>query len=219
MHKLIRSTLCVAALLACAHAGATPLATDVVTALPGTDLTANPELDGFLLETQRADFSFGSGLELTSGFVESSVVSAFDGTIDFQWRVTSTFFSGEAVSAFHLGDFFAGSFDADWLSDSVGDVAPSAAKLFASNSNVDFLFGGESLIGGRSSYVFYLDTQATDYALSAFYSVSGADGNSSATFATFAPTVSAVPEPATWAVMLAGLAGVGGVMRRRGARA
>jgi hypothetical protein len=135
-----------------------------------------------------------------------------------------------ATSSFTLSGFSTPTMQADWLNDGASGVQPLAAA--AGNGKVVFGFGDDfvnpvtgeletlpavGLMPHEESRFFFVDTEAQAYAKTGSFELDslaiGLFGGSSASYATFAP--SAVPEPQTYALMLAGLGGVLMAGRRR----
>lgn len=192
--------------------GAVPLAPNTTVGLPGTTVAAHPELAGIVLEDVDQPFSFLDTTGHTlAGVVQNRVVrSSVDGTLDFYWRIKST--SGTsatgdpgAITSFRLGGFDTFALDADWRIDGVGTVNPTQARRFSDPSFINFLFNEPALAPPNDSRFFYLDTQATAYAKVGSYDLTGTGGNGiSASYQTFAP-VASIPEPSSWALLVAGL--------------
>ena len=194
------------------------------TFLSGTTAAARPELAGTVLEDEVQSFSFGA-LNI-SGTVQNRVVrETGTGTLDFYWRVKiDPQSTGGGVSAFRLIAFgYSHLTDADWRIDGLGSAKPFTARLFNPATHPDgainFLFTdppvqpGDPADGLSGSRFFFLHTAATAYAKTASYDLLGGPSETlSPVYATFAP---AVPEAATWALMVLGLAGLGAVSRRR----
>lgn len=194
-----------------------------VALLTGTTSAAEPQLAGVILEDRTDAFSFSGALGTVSGSLQSRVIRAVDGTLDFYWRVFSDANSAEALGSFRLGEVFTDTYRVNWRSDGLGDVAPSSAQRFtgAQSSYFNFYFQQRDAAGAlqglgadQSSYFMFLDTDATDYAFTGLMDVTDMNQTHiSSLFSTFAPGVSALPEPGSLA--LAGLALAALVARRR----
>jgi hypothetical protein len=164
------------------------------------------------------------------GSVESRVVRAGDGSLDFYWRVS---LAEGVLSNSALSDFYGTWWDPAWRADSGRGVAPSFRRHSpAEQAELSFVdvVPGVGEFGGRKisnrSYLFFLDTNADafdrsgDYLLDSSLArlggspIGGGSGLYGA-FATAAVTTTPIPEPQTTALMLAGLAAIGLIVRRQ----
>jgi hypothetical protein len=197
--------------------------------LSGTTLALNPQLAGTVVEDEVDAFTYALGDGIFSGSVQSRVTLSIDGTYDFDWRIFDTSFTGtdgSQLGAFNLSAFGGNTIglDADYRTDGLGAVGPDSARV--GDPLLQAIFGGslsfvfsDGLAAGSDSKFFFLDTEATNYAKTATLSLSnlGRPIVSGPMITTFAPAA-AVPEPASWILMLGGMGLVGGLMRRRTGR-
>ena len=191
----------------------------------GTTVAAQPQLAGTVLADELQAFSIDDGAGGTySGNIQSRVVRSADGTVDFYWRVLDTAYApgpagGQplALSGFRIGNFApVAGLNGDFRLDGLGDVGLSSIYVFSGTQKTFANFNfANPLDAGESSYFMFLDTRYRDYAKTGLMDVANVGQTRiSATFATFAPT-GGVPEPAAWAMLLAGFGLTGAAIRRR----
>jgi len=180
--------------------------------------------------TQLAALETGTlGATTYTGSLRSAVYQNTLGALDFYYQVAiSSILPGDEVFNLTSGVFL--SFTVDAL---VGATNFDGAGIFTAANNPNFQeslwsttttsrngsvsvvradFGDNGLeADGQTSTTYIFRTNATNYNLGGTFTTQ--DG-SVAQRANFQP-VAAVPEPATWGMMLAGFAGIGAGLRRR----
>jgi hypothetical protein len=180
--------------------------------------------------TQLAALETGTlGATTYTGSLRSAVYQNTLGALDFYYQVAiSSILPGDEVFNLTSGGFL--SFTVDAL---VGATNFDGAGIFTAANNPNFQeslwsttttsrngsvsvvradFGDNGLeADGQTSTTYIFRTNATNYNLGGTFTTQ--DG-SVAQRANFQP-VAAVPEPATWGMMLAGFAGIGAGLRRR----
>ncbi len=170
-----------------------------------------------------------TGATTYSGFLRSAVYLNTLGTLDFYYQVainsinsgdevfnlTASNFMGFTVDALVDGTDFdgAGIFTAANNPNLQGPPgSTTTASRNGSGSVVRADFGSNGLEGaGQTSATYIFRTNATNYNLGGTFTTQ--DG-SVAQRPNFQP-IAAVPEPATWAMMLVGFGAIGASMRRR----
>jgi hypothetical protein len=184
--------------------------------LPGTTVALRPELAGTIIEDRLVDYSFTMGTELLTGQVQQRVVREdASGTLDFYWRIIPGDDGNLPILSFRLAGFDGFITDGDYRIDGLGSVAPTSALVFPQPGFVNFQFANPIGPTVDSSNFFFLHTTATKYADTGRYDiVCGPFGCTTDPYSTFAPSA-AVPEPASWAMMILGFLGAGAVIRRR----
>jgi hypothetical protein len=203
-------------------ASAVTVAPGATVDLPGTTAAAEPHLAGTVLVDELHNFSLPAGWNdpsLITGTVQQRVVREDStGTLDFYWRITNL--SGGSLGYFRVGNFANAVFDANYRADGLGDVGPTSITRFNggiydnyANFNFADASGVDTLASGQSSLFMFLHTDATQYAKTAFFDVaSSLSYNASQTFDAYAP---AVPEPESYAMLMAGLGLIGYIARRK----
>ncbi|MBB3693168.1 PEPxxWA-CTERM sorting domain-containing protein [Sphingomonas sp. BK580] len=212
----------VAATLIASPAAATTLVAGS-NSLEGTTGAAEPKLNGVVQQDTVDPFSLSDGHGTLNASVQSRVVLSVDGTYDFYWRVRDITYVATApggpplsIGALRLGAFGSGvlGVNANYQTDGLGDRGPDSAYVFPDSlTSINFRFS-TPLAAGESSYFMFLDTDATSYARTAVLDLSASGAPISQLRSTFGP-VAAVPEPATWALMISGFGAVGAALRRQ----
>ncbi|MET4665646.1 PEPxxWA-CTERM sorting domain-containing protein [Sphingomonas sp. PvP056] len=210
-------------LVAAAPASATTL-------LPGQSGVAFSAFDAATRGTQLAALETGTlGATTYTGLLRSAVYQNTLGTLDFYYQVAiSSILPGDEVFNLTSGGFLG--FTVDALVDATNfDGAgiftaannpnlqgpPGSTTTTSRNGSGSVVradFGDNGLeAAGQTSATYIFRTNATNYNLGGTFTTQ--DG-SVAQRANFQP-IAAVPEPATWGMMLAGFAGIGAGLRRR----
>jgi hypothetical protein len=224
----IRTAISFSKIIAAAAFGVTALSANAALlgpgdnlALTGTTVATEPQLAGTVLIDELIPFSFSAGVgagDITGTVQQRIVQSSVDGTLDFYWRVMSDANSAAAIGSFRVGGFVSPEYNANWRIDGLGDNAPDHAHRFSGSEDtfVNFLFdgAGDALLPGQSSYFFFFDTTATNYAKTASFDLTGTGtGPISAQFAAYSPAP--VPVPAAVWMFGSGLLGLAGIARRK----
>lgn len=195
--------------------GSYPAAANGVAVLPGAGDVV-PILDdsiafgAFQNATGVLPFTSSLGGADFVGTIQSTVFKEAGGTLDFLYQITET--SGTAsIEHISISSFGAFTTNVGWVDYLAGTVAPTSANRTSDGStlNIEFLQG--TLSAGKTSYSFFVQTNATDYHT----------GNVSvinrgvATVDTFAPETPRVPIPPSALLLGSGLIGLVGLRRFR----
>ncbi len=211
--------------LAATVAAVASMPAQAVTIAPGTsDLifdAFNPATQGTLL----AAVSVPGTAFTFSGLMRSAVYRNTLGTVDFYYQVART--GSGSISNNMINAFTAANFSTFNIDGFVSAADPDGAGLFTAAMNppastttvgrsltgvtLQTNFGTNGLMGTDVSATYIFRTNATAFTTGTFGVINGSTFSGLA----FAPAVSAVPEPATWAMMFFGFAIVGSALRRR----
>jgi hypothetical protein len=224
----MRTTFLTLALAATAVLATPAAATEL---LPNTVAVPFSPIDASTRGTLLDSIETGTtGATTYEGFLRSAVYQNTLGTLDFYFQVaitsiefgdevfnlTASNFSGFTVDAlvdttdFDGGGIFTAASNPN-LDGPPGSTTTASRNGFG-GSVVRADFGANGLEGaGQTSATYIFRTNATNYTLGGTFTTQ--DG-SVAQRANFAP-VAAVPEPATWAMMLMGFGAMGVSLRRR----
>lgn len=182
----------------------------------------NPATQGTLLASTSVP-----GVAFTfSGLMRSAVYRNTFGTVDFYYQVART--GRGSISDNMINQFTAANFQSFNVDGFVSAADPDGAGFFTAAMNppasttttgrsvtgvtLQTNFGENGLAGTDVSATYIFRTNATAFTVGTFGVINGSTFSGLA----FAPTVAAaVPEPSTWAMMFAGFAIVGSVLRRR----
>lgn len=184
----------------------------------GTSLVDNPHLAGEVIDEMRSTFNMRyNQTEHTTGTIVSQVVrSSVDGTIDFYWQIFNDPTSHGIIDTLQVFKFDRFPYNADWRSDSDGDVGPRQVVALPGGGDgrvmwlIGEIYGGTDLRPGQRSYAMFFDTTETTYRRDGYMYVTG--DWSTLTMPTFAPPI---PEPSSYAMLLAGGAILVSVFVRR----
>ena len=182
--------------------------------------------------------SYANGTTTSSGFVVDAQAQAFEnasatfaspssGTIDFSGIVLNTVFTadGEAQaqddgqyynyvfdvtspSSFQLSYDFTESYAG--VNNSYILINQTAGTVVSQLNSHGNLSGSADVSLAAGNYILGASTEVGDFASQSGVGTSSGSHNESFTF----NVVSAAPEPATWALMIAGLGGIGLMLRR-----
>ena len=180
--------------------------------------------DPFNIATQGTQLAFANpaGVAVTfAGNVRTAVYLNTSGTLDFYYQVFRTGAGtggDEMIDAFTAANFAGFTVNGFSYGTATGGFAATnnpGGSTTTTGRNVgggvlQTNFGTNGLMGTENSAIYIFRTNAVNYTTGTIGVIDG----STFTVAGFAPTA-AVPEPATWGMMIAGFGLLGGVMRRR----
>jgi hypothetical protein len=218
------------AFLAAAALAATPLNATVV--IPGDGIGGpGATIDLFDSSTRGTLLAYSqtTGPALTfAAMFASAVYRNTSGTLDFYFQVARTgdgSASGNAIQSFTAADF--GGYDVFAFRDGSdfdgagGFLAAGNPGTFTSTASRSFdgevlgvNFGSNNLAGTENTTTYIFRTDALNFTTGTFGVIDGSTLQG-VTFAPFGDPFGSVPEPATWAMMLAGFGLCGAALRRK----
>ena len=204
--------------------------------LPGTTLQPTSAMPAGTQGTLLASQPFSGQAYTFAATFNQAVYRNTGGTLDFYYQVVRTGAgsdSDEEIRSFTVSNF--GSYFVDAYAMATdpdgggiflaannprlanGDLSPSTTTFGRSPSGnvLTTEFGANGLTGTENSATYIFRTNAVSFNSTATFGI--IDG-STLQGRTYQPTGPAVPEPATWAMMLTGFGVVGAALRRRNVR-
>jgi len=176
-----------------------PTAPDVFASIPTGSIVASLLGQSFVSDLGAADFSGVYSTEVIQG---ANVFGANDLTFVYQFNNATT--SGQDINRVTASDFGGFQTDVGYVT-GTGDIPDSVDRTSSNPVGFNFATG---VLPGTTSSVLIIETDATEFVPGHFSLIDDGVSLNPA----FAP---GVPEPKTWAMMIAGLAFLGFAARRR----